>query len=241
MIFLKSLIIHLPILFLRQKEQIGVIGGENDGKQRSETASLSRRNESCYYVSKHINMKLYISMTDEMIDIVDEHNNEIGQAFKQEAHEKGFLHRTIIAEVINSKREWVLVKQALDRQDAGQYVSPIGGHIRSGESEEHALKREAVEEMGLKDFIYKRIGEAVFNRHILNRQENHLFILYEIYSNEKPKLNHESESYKTFTGEEIKALLRKSSTILETLSTLSSSNFILSFSYEKCINFAWGR
>jgi hypothetical protein len=32
-------------------------------------------------------------------------------------------------------------KQAGDRQDAEKYVSPIGGHIKAGESEIEVLKR----------------------------------------------------------------------------------------------------
>ena len=146
----------------------------------------------------------------EQVNIVDENNHVLYQSSKQTAHEKGLLHRTIIAEVINSKGEWVLVKQAADRQDARQYVSPVGGHIRAGETEIAALKREAKEEMGLTRFIYKYVGKAIFNRKVLNRQENHYFILYEIYSDEEPKLNHESVSCKRFTAKELKlAFLQK--------------------------------
>lgn len=144
----------------------------------------------------------------EMIDIVDKNGNVLYSTTKEKAHKKGLLHRTIIAEVVNSKGKWMLVKQSSDRQDAGQYVSPVGGHIRTGESEIEALQREALEEVGLKDFTYKFIGKAIFKRHILKRIENHYFILYEIFSDEKPRLNHESESYKMFTKEELKMRLK---------------------------------
>ena len=90
---------------------------------------------------------------DEQVDIVNENNEVIGQADKSEAHQKGLLHRTVISEVINSTGEWLLVKQASDRQDPGQYVSPVGGHMRAGESEISALLREAEEELGIKNFI----------------------------------------------------------------------------------------
>jgi len=33
-----------------------------------------------------------------------------------------------------------MVKQASDKQDAGQYVSPVGGHVTSGETDIEALK-----------------------------------------------------------------------------------------------------
>jgi 8-oxo-dGTP pyrophosphatase MutT (NUDIX family) len=142
-------------------------------------------------------------MTDELIDIIDEENRVLYQASKSEAHAKGLLHRTIIAEVINTKGEWLLVRQAVERQDAGQYVSPVGGHVRAGEAEVEALKREANEELGITDFSYKRVGAAIFNRSVIGRRENHLFILYEIYSDAVPVLNHESVGYAYFTKPEL--------------------------------------
>lgn len=144
----------------------------------------------------------------EMVDIVDEDNNILFKTSKPKAHELGLLHRTVIAEVIDSKGNWTLVKQASDRQDAGQYVSPVGGHVRSGESEEEALHREALEEMGLKEFDFKYVGKAVFNRKVLNRQENHYFILYEIYSDDNPELNHESVGTEIFTKQELKKQIK---------------------------------
>lgn len=144
----------------------------------------------------------------EMVDIVDKKDNVSYSTTKDNAHKNGLLHRTIIAQVIDSKGRWILVKQAQNRQDAGQYVSPVGGHVRAGESKIEALRREAFEELGLKDFTYKFIGKAIFNRRVLNRFENHYFVLYKIFSNEKPLLNHESESYKIFTKEQLKKKLK---------------------------------
>lgn len=145
----------------------------------------------------------------EKVDIVDESDNVLYKIAKTDAHEKGLLHRTAIAEVKDSQGRRLFVKQASDRQDAGQYVSPVGGHVMAGETEDEALKREAFEELGLKDFEYKLIGKAIFNRAVLNRQENHYFILYEIYSDQHPVINHESDSYKYFTEKELKKNLRE--------------------------------
>ncbi|MFH1769560.1 MAG: NUDIX hydrolase [Parcubacteria group bacterium] len=146
--------------------------------------------------------------TDEKIDIVDENDNVLYQAYKKEAHEKGLLHRTIISEIIDSQGKWIMVKQASDRQDAGQYVSPVGGHVQVGETEAEALKREALEEAGVKDFEFKLIGKRIFNRNVLNRQENHYFILYEIQTDEKIVTNEEAVSYKVFTKKELKDALK---------------------------------
>ena len=145
----------------------------------------------------------------EIVDVVDKNNKFLYQIKKEEAHKKGYLHRTIIAEVIDSKGRFILVKQALNRQDSGQYVSPVGGHIQAGETEEKALYRETSEEIGLTKFDFKYIGKAIYNRKVLNRQENHYFILYEIYTDDNPKLNHESISYEKFTKEQLKKELKE--------------------------------
>lgn len=145
---------------------------------------------------------------DEDVDIIDEENIVVGKTTKQEAHAKGALHRTAMAHVKDTKGRWLFVKQSSGRQDAGQYVLPMGGHVKAGETEEEALKRETLEELGLKDFKHRYIGKAIYNRYVLNRQENHYLILYEVISDAKPILNHESESYIYFTEEELKTELK---------------------------------
>jgi len=144
----------------------------------------------------------------EEVDIIDENNNVIGKTTKQEAHQRGLLHRCVISEIKDKSGKWLMVKQSSKRQDAGQYVSPVGGHVGAGETIEDALKREAFEETGLKDFKFKYLDQKVYDRFVIGRQENHLFILFEIYSSEKLKLNHESTSYASFTDDELKSELK---------------------------------
>ncbi|KKR94031.1 MAG: NTP pyrophosphohydrolase [Microgenomates group bacterium GW2011_GWC1_41_8] len=149
-------------------------------------------------------------MPDEQVDIVNEQDEVLYSTSKQEAHKKGLLHRTVIAEVINSDGNWLLVKQSSNKQDAGQYVSPIGGHVQAGESTSEAIKREAFEELGISRFTFKLKGKCIYNRTVSGRKENHYFIIYEIRSDEKPILNEESESFKKFSPKELKTALRKS-------------------------------
>ncbi len=147
---------------------------------------------------------------DELVDIVDTNGNFVEVVSKREAHEKGLLHKTVISEVIDSKGRWLLVKQSKDRQDAGQYVSPVGGHVTSGETNEEALRREVGEEIGFTgDLKYELSGKKIFNRHVIGRHENHFFIVYKIYSNKEPVINRESESYKYFTEKELKRELKQ--------------------------------
>ena len=148
----------------------------------------------------------------ELVDIINQQNEVLYQTSKNEAHQKGLLHRCIIAEVIDPQGNWTLVKQASDRQDAGQFVSPVGGHIKAGESEAEALAREALEEMGLTSFTSKYIGKAILNREVIGRKENHLFILYEIYTDQTPTLNHESVDFEKFSFDQIKSEIQSNPT-----------------------------
>ncbi len=150
----------------------------------------------------------------ERVDVVDVDDKELYAVTKTEAHDKGLLHRTVIAEVRTKDKKWLLVRQAGDKQDAGQFVSPVGGHVSAGETEDAALKRETLEELGLRDFNFRLIGKAIYNRKTRGKQENHLFILYEIYSDHKPELNEESVKYRYFTEEEIRNEFKSMSSLL---------------------------
>ena len=101
-----------------------------------------------------------------------------------------------------------MVKQSASRQDPGQFVSPVGGHVQAGENLESALMRETKEELGLAKFQFKYIGKYTFNRKIRQHIENHFFIVFEIYSDQTPILNEESQSYRKFTLNELKKLLK---------------------------------
>lgn len=145
---------------------------------------------------------------DEIVDIVDEQDKTLYQASKFEARQKGLLHRTVISEVKDSQGRWMFVKQSSDRQDAGQYVSPVGGHVQAGESNEDALKREALEEIGVKDFDFKFIGKIIYSREVLGRKENHYFILYELFTDGKPMIGPEMDDFIYLTDDELKSELK---------------------------------
>jgi ADP-ribose pyrophosphatase YjhB (NUDIX family) len=148
---------------------------------------------------------------DEQVNIVDKDNNILYQVSKGESHQKGLLHETVIAELVDPEGNWTLVKQAAHKQDKSQYVSPVGGHVTAGESWEQALKSEASEEIGITNFKFKFINKAIFNRPVNGHQENHYFIVYEIYANHTPKLNDESVSFKKFSKAQIVQLAKQNS------------------------------
>ena len=148
--------------------------------------------------------------TDEQLDIINEQNEVIGTIGKSVAHKDGILHRIAIGELINDKGEYCLVQQAADRQDPGQYVSPIGGHVGAGESADDALIRECQEECGFTPENFKYIGSTIYSREVIGRKENHLFLVYQIPFSGNPMLNHESVGYKWFSIADIQQALKTS-------------------------------
>ena len=147
-------------------------------------------------------------MNEEIIDIVDESGKILHQAAKSDAHKHGWLHKTVIG-YLKYGDEWALVCQAADRQDAGQLVAPVGGHVKAGETEIEALIREVEEEIGIKNFTHNHIGTTRFHRQVIGRDENHLFCIYEISTDEEVNLGKEAISITRFTRDELKRALAK--------------------------------
>ena len=144
-------------------------------------------------------------MDEELVDIIDENGKVLRQELKTEAHKHGWLHKTVIG-YLKYGNDWALVRQASDRQDAGQLVAPVGGHVQAGESELDALLRES-EEIGTRNISYKHVGDRVFHRQVIGRDENHLFIIYEISTDDPVKLNEESVAIERFTKDDLKQAL----------------------------------
>ena len=153
-------------------------------------------------------------MTDnEIVYVVDAQGTVLTQALKTDAHEQGSLHKTVIG-CLRYGEDFALVQQAADRQDAGQWVNPVGGHVQAGESNEEALLRECEEEIGTRNIRFAYLGSAQYRRQIIGRDENHLFYVYEIRTTDKIVLGSEAVALQRFTVQELKNLSEQGSDML---------------------------
>lgn len=90
----------------------------------------------------------------EMLPLVDENGLLIGAATRKECHDGSKpLHPVVHLHVFNEAGELYLQKRPEWKTiQPGKWDTAVGGHVDLGENAEMALKREAAEELGLKEF-----------------------------------------------------------------------------------------
>lgn len=87
---------------------------------------------------------------DEILDVVNERNEVIGQMERDKAHEDGLWHRHVHVFIFNSKGELLLQKRRGDLKSyPGAWISSASGHIETGEAPLRSAKRELKEELGI--------------------------------------------------------------------------------------------
>jgi len=92
------------------------------------------------------------SSADEIVAIVDEHNNVVGAAPRWEMRAQRLPHRSTYILVFNSQGELYVQKRTLTKDVFPGYYDPAaGGVVLAGESYEQGAKRELEEEMGISD------------------------------------------------------------------------------------------
>jgi isopentenyl-diphosphate Delta-isomerase len=130
---------------------------------------------------------------EEHVILVDEKDNPLGEMDKMEAHRKALLHRAVSVFVFNSKGKLLLQKRALGKYHSpGLWTNTACTHPHPGESNEEAVIRRLMQEMGISvdsvrklfDFIYKEPLENGLTEHELD----HVFVGF---SDECPKCNPE--------------------------------------------------
>lgn len=145
-------------------------------------------------------------MTEELVILVNEKDEQIGLMPKMEAHEKALLHRAFSVFVFNSKNELMLQQRALGKYHSpGLWTNTCCSHQRDGESNIEAGVRRLQEEMGfstsLEDtisFIYK----APFDNGLTEHEFDHILVGH--YDDE-PNINSEEvASWKWMSLEDVK-------------------------------------
>ncbi|WP_201301010.1 septation protein IspZ [Sunxiuqinia indica] len=115
--------------------------------------------------------------TEEQLPIVDEQGKVLGKAPRSVCHNgEKLLHPVVHLHVLNRKGDIYLQKRPIDKLvQPGKWDTAVGGHISFGEDLQTALKREAWEEIGLKEFSAKLIKQYIWESE-LERELVYVFV-----------------------------------------------------------------
>lgn len=89
---------------------------------------------------------------EEMLDIVDDDDRVIGRAPRSRVLDEYRIHRAVMFFVFDQDGN-VFVNQRSESKTTypGYWSIAFGGHVLAGETYDHAVRREALEETGLED------------------------------------------------------------------------------------------
>lgn len=89
-------------------------------------------------------------MSEEIFDVVDEHDVVVGQATRREVHRLDLRHRAVHVLIFNHRGEVFLQQRSLSKDNwPGVWDSSSSGHLDAGEAYDDCCLREVGEELGL--------------------------------------------------------------------------------------------
>lgn len=91
-----------------------------------------------------------MSVSNELLDVVDENDVVIGVKKRGEIHAAGLMHRAVHILLFNSGGELFLQKRSMSKDEQpGKWDSSAAGHVDSGEDYLACAQRELAEELGI--------------------------------------------------------------------------------------------
>jgi 8-oxo-dGTP pyrophosphatase MutT (NUDIX family) len=104
-----------------------------------------------------------MAAADEIVAIVDAHNNVVGAAPRHEMRAKRLPHRSTYILVFNSQGKLYVQKRTLSKDVfPGFYDVAAGGVVLAGETYEQGAERELEEEMGIRSVPLARLFDFYF-------------------------------------------------------------------------------
>lgn len=99
----------------------------------------------------------------ELLDIVDEEDNVLGQDTKENKFHKGLISRNVAVFILDNNKKLLIVKRSPHKKSfPNRYDLAACGNVKVGESYDDAAKREMMEELGIKcdlNFLGKIFNE----------------------------------------------------------------------------------
>lgn len=118
-------------------------------------------------------------MEEEIVLLVDSHDNVIGEAPKMQAHRDGSLHRAISVFLFDEEGRILLQRRAAGKyHSAGLWSNASCTHPRPGEAPADAARRRLREEMGMEadlEFRGTFVYRAELDSSLIEHELDHLF------------------------------------------------------------------
>lgn len=144
---------------------------------------------------------------EEIFPVVDEDGRQIALAPRRICHDgkSKLLHPVVHLHLFDHKGNLYLQKRASTKDLLpGCWDTSVGGHVNPGEAVEEALKRETLEELGLRSFEYRFNKKYVWE----SARERELVFSYSGRSSESPVADPgEIDEGRFWTVEEIRSKL----------------------------------
>lgn len=141
----------------------------------------------------------------EFLDIVNDNDEVIGPASRDEIYEKLLPHRIVHILIFNDKNEMALQLRSKKVSFAPlHWCTAVGGHVQSGESYEAAALRECKEELGIRSEL-KIVGKEIYKAS--GRPKKFLTIFSAQYNGPFVKDEHDVERVEFFPLEKIKEMV----------------------------------
>ena len=117
-----------------------------------------------------------MSVSDELLDVVNDNDEVIGVKSRGEIHAQGLMHRAVHILLFNSEGELFLQKRSLSKDEQpGKWDSSAAGHVDSGEGYLDCACREINEELGI---VVDRPLQALFKLPAALRTGNEHCMVY---------------------------------------------------------------
>lgn len=115
----------------------------------------------------------------ELLILIDENDQQIGEMEKLSVHQKGLLHRAFSVFIFNSNNELLLHQRAKEKyHSAGLWTNTCCSHSITSEAIEESVSRRLKEEMGIEtktQFQFKFLYHADFENGLKEHELDHVY------------------------------------------------------------------
>lgn len=115
------------------------------------------------FAGHRVNPEVTVESREELVTIVDEHNNMVGVLPRREMRSRRLLHRASYILVFDARGRLCVQRRTMTKDVfPGHYDVAAGGVVLAGETYEQAALRELAEELGINDAVLRQLFDFYY-------------------------------------------------------------------------------